>query len=132
MTGESDLKVLLGSMEPIMGKEEYVFCTVQDYEWDLRTVWAMIREDEGMTLILDRLKADSLSLSYDSVFMRITLNIHSSLDAVGLTAAVSTKLSERDISANVVAAYFHDHIFIQKEKATQAMVSLNELVQANK
>lgn len=60
------------------------------------------------------------------MFKGITLTIHSSLDAVGLTAAVSTKLAEKDISANVIAAYYHDHIFVQSEKAELAMEALGE------
>ncbi|MCH9673679.1 MAG: ACT domain-containing protein, partial [Gammaproteobacteria bacterium] len=63
----------------------------------------------------------------ESIFKRITLTVHSSLDAVGLTAAVSTKLAEHDISANIVAGYYHDHIFVQTQRATHAMAALREL-----
>jgi hypothetical protein len=55
--------------------------------------------------------------------------VHSSLDAVGLTAAVANKLASREISANVVAAYYHDHIFVRKEKADIAMAALEEFSQ---
>ena len=54
-------------------------------------------------------------------------NVHSSLDAVGLTAAFSAKLTEKNISANVIAAYYHDHIFVPKEKAEQALNAILEL-----
>ena len=53
--------------------------------------------------------------------------IHSSLEAVGLTAAVSTKLATKGISANVIAAYYHDHIFVSAEKAELALLALKEL-----
>jgi hypothetical protein len=62
------------------------------------------------------------------VFRGITLNVHSGLDAVGLTAALSSKLAEHGISANVIAGYFHDHIFVQNEHAEKAIAALNELV----
>ena len=62
-----------------------------------------------------------------SVYRLITLNVHSSLDAVGLTAAFSAKLTEKNISANVIAAYYHDHIFVPKEKAEQALNAILEL-----
>ena len=55
-------------------------------------------------------RADESGLSYESIFSKITLEIHSSLDAVGLTAAFSNKLTSYGISANVVAGYYHDHI----------------------
>lgn len=66
------------------------------------------------------------NMPFESVFKGITLTIHSSLDAVGLTAAVSAKLAEKGISANVIAAYYHDHIFVQAEKAELAIEALSE------
>jgi hypothetical protein len=69
---------------------------------------------------------EKAQLAYESKFKQITLTVHSSLDAVGLTAAVATKLSSYGISANVVAAYYHDHIFVQSEKADEALSALKE------
>ena len=60
------------------------------------------------------------------IFRLITLTVHSSLEAVGLTAVVTNKLAEHKISANVVAAYYHDHIFVPCEKAKKAMEVLRE------
>ncbi|WP_036823971.1 ACT domain-containing protein, partial [Photobacterium sanctipauli] len=62
------------------------------------------------------------------VFKGITLTVHSSLEAVGLTAAVATRLAEYSISANVVAAYYHDHVFVpvnRAEEALQALATMN-------
>ena len=78
-------------------------------------------------MIIYRKKAVLAELTFESVFRAITLTIHSSLDAVGLTAAVASKLSEKGISANVVAAYYHDHIFVPTQKANSAMKALKEL-----
>ena len=66
------------------------------------------------------------NIDYESVYKLISLNVHSSLDAVGLTAAFSAKLAEKNISANVVAAYYHDHIFVPEEKAEQALAAISE------
>jgi hypothetical protein len=60
-------------------------------------------------------------------FKGISLTVHSSLDAVGLTAAFSSKLAEHGISANVFAGYYHDHIFVQSELAQSAIEALNEI-----
>ncbi|MGO2019037.1 MAG: ACT domain-containing protein [Psychrobacter sp.] len=84
-------------------------------------------ETEGLTLVLTKDKADEAGLNYEGVFRQITLTVHSSLEAVGLTAAVSTKLTSKDISANVIAAYYHDHIFVSNDKAEQALSALKEL-----
>jgi len=87
-------------------------------------------EEEGLRLIVSKKNALLNNLKIDDVFRAITLTVHSSLDAVGLTAAVSSKLSSAGISANVVAAYHHDHIFVQSKYAAKAMDSLKELIRS--
>lgn len=130
MTGEKDLIKLLKSMCPELMDGEYVFCTFQGAQYgdysDLEPV-AAISESEGLTLIVPRFKADERGVGYKSVFKGITLRIHSSLDAVGLTAAFSNTLAEHGISANVIAGYYHDHIFVQRDFAERAIDALNEL-----
>ena len=131
MTGEENLEKLLSSLSPVLLDEEFVFCTFEGARYgdfpELRPI-ASCTEVEGLTLIVSKDCADEQGLSYDSVFRGITLSVHSSLDAVGLTAAVSTRLAEHGISANVVAGYYHDHIFVQSELAEQALAVLAELV----
>ncbi|MFS1524019.1 ACT domain-containing protein [Microbulbifer sp. 2304DJ12-6] len=132
MKGEKDIKKLLASMSPQLAEDEFVFCTFQRSQYgdhtDLAPV-AAIKESEGLTLIIPKYKADEKGLSYASLFKKITLNVHSSLDVIGLTAAFSMKLTEHGISANVVAGYYHDHIFIQSALAKKAMRALSEFVQ---
>lgn len=129
MTGEKNLRRLLESMEPKLSEEEYIFTCIDGAIYgdgvELTPI-AIFLEDEAMTLIVPRSKADERGIDYESVFKCITLTIHSSLDAVGLTAAFSNKLAECGISANVVAGYFHDHIFVQSESADRAMAALSE------
>ena len=130
MTGESNIEKLLTAMSPVLLHGEYVFCNFPDARYGDRSElkpFASCVEPEGLTLIIPRFKADANQLGYDSVFRGITLRIHSSLEAVGLTAAVSVKLTEYGISANVIAGYFHDHIFVQSEYAEKAMAALDEL-----
>jgi hypothetical protein len=79
------------------------------------------KESEGLTLIISVEDAEKANIAYESKFKQITLTVHSSLDAVGLTAAIAIKLASHGISANVVAAYYHDHIFVQSEKADKAL-----------
>jgi uncharacterized protein len=68
-----------------------------------------------------------LQLSYSFVAAWITLTVHSSLEAVGLTATFSKALAENNISCNVVAAYYHDHIFVDAKDAAKAMKILHIL-----
>jgi uncharacterized protein len=128
MVGETNLETLLSSMSPKLQPQEYVFCCVDGQYSDYQALCplASFRESEGLTLIVTKEDASAHQLPFESVFKVITLTVHSSLDAVGLTAAVANKLAEHDISANVIAAYYHDHIFVQVEKAQAAMNALNE------
>lgn len=129
MPGIVELHELLKSMEPEIQPGEYVFCTVDGSAADVAPMepFACLRESEGLTLILSVEAAEKAQLAYENKFKQITLKVHSSLNAVGLTAAVATKLASRGISANVVAAYYHDHIFIPAEQAEEALLALQEL-----
>ncbi|WP_367180401.1 ACT domain-containing protein [uncultured Muriicola sp.] len=80
-------------------------------------------------MIIKKELADAKNLKYSFVAAWITLTVHSSLEAVGLTAAFSSALSEQGISCNVVAAFFHDHIFVDKKDAEKAMEILNKFSQ---
>lgn len=128
MSGVTNLDELLRSMSPELQPEEFVFCTVKDtdYNYSGLSPVATFIEPEGLTLILTKTMAESVGLGFEGSFKQIILTVHSSLEAVGLTAAVSAKLTEYGISANVVAAYYHDHIFVPCEKATQAVAALQE------
>ncbi len=129
MIGETNLDKLLASMSPKLIAGEFVFCSVQsDYlDFNALSPLATFRESEGLTLVISKEMAIANQLPFESVFRGITLTVHSSLDAVGLTAAVSSKLADNNISANVIAAYYHDHIFVQTDKAELAIKVLNEL-----
>ena len=128
MTGIVEIQELLKSMSPEIQKCEYVFCSVNGKLSDYVNLnpLATFIEGEGLTLILKKSSADNAHISYEGIFKQITLTVHSSLEAVGLTAAVANKLSDKGISANVVAAYYHDHIFVQAEKAEDALLALLE------
>ena len=80
-------------------------------------------------MILTKQKADEAELPYSGTFAWITLTVHSSLEAVGLTAAVSQALTKANISCNIVAAYYHDHLFVPYMDAEKAMAALQDLTQ---
>jgi hypothetical protein len=130
MSGEKDLHKLLAGMSPELAPGEFVFCCFEKARYgaysELQPI-AAITESEGLTLVITKAKADEHSIDYEMVFSCITLKIHSSLDAVGLTAAFSGKLGDHGISANVIAGYHHDHIFVPQDQAQKAMTALTEL-----
>lgn len=128
--GENNLQKLLNDMSPNLNDDECVFVSLSHSDlnkWSSVRPIGSFQESEGMTWILTRNQADTLGLSYSTSFRYITLAVHSSLEAVGLTAAVAGALAESGISANVVAAYYHDHIFVPTNDAERALAVLQGL-----
>jgi hypothetical protein len=126
MKGEKDLNTLLRTMKPKHNIGDYVFCVVNDLtRINIDDVVLIFKEQEGNTIIIKKELADDLKLNYSFISGWITLTVHSSLEAVGLTAAFSKVLSEAGISCNVVAAFYHDHIFVAKEDTEKAIEVLN-------
>jgi hypothetical protein len=128
MAGETDLDKLLQGMQPELNAGEYVYCSVDSRQRAAALApLCMFQEQEGFTVILSKSQADEATLPYPITCAWITLTVHSSLEAVGLTAAVSAALTEANISCNVVAAYYHDHIFVPIADASRAMEALLKL-----
>jgi hypothetical protein len=128
MAGETSLTTLLRSMSPQLNAGEYVFCTLRDGRLPSGLeVLGSFREQEGLTVIVDRATAECAGLSFDYVAAWITLNVHSALEAVGLTAAFATALGKAGISCNVIAGYYHDHLFVGLADAERAMHVLRDL-----
>lgn len=132
MSGETNLARLMQSMTPQLNPGQYVFCCVPaEYDCSGLQPIASLRESEGLSLVLPREVADAYNLSYDYVAAWITLEVHSSLAAVGLTASFSTALAQAGISCNVVAGFHHDHLFVPCERAEKALSTLRALSAAS-
>ena len=113
--GESDLNKLIKGLSPKLNDGEYVFTSIKNIELlNTSEVICTFKEKEGFTLILERSRADQLGLKYNFIASWIALEVHSSLNAVGLTSLVTTELANNEISCNVIAGYYHDHIFVSK------------------
>lgn len=130
MSGETDLARMIATMRPTLKPQRYAFISITQGEYgefaELQPV-AMVAEQEGMTLVVPVENAMVHNISFDGVYRCITLSVHSSLEAVGLTAAFSHCLSEQNISANVIAGFYHDHIFVPESDATRAVEALERL-----
>ena len=132
MSGSTDLDYLLREANPVLDPEVYVFVSLPASYGD-HADWqpiASFTEEEGLTLVLRQDVADAQSLSYVGVFSRITLQVHSSLSAVGLTARFAERLAAVDVSANVFAGFYHDHIFVASADADRAMSALSMLAES--
>lgn len=130
MNGITDLQELITSMSPILAMNEFVFVSLPDATYGDALHLAPIAsfvENEGLTLIIPKDRADAEAVDYDEAFRMITLQVHSSLNAIGLTAMVSKQLTQNGIPANIVAAYFHDHIFVPSHTADDALLALQQI-----
>ncbi len=128
MKGESNLAQLIKGMAPRLNPGEYVFVTIKDIDKIDRThTICEFKEKEGITIVIEKSKADESELAYEYIASWITLMIHSSLEAVGLTAIFSTELAKHNISCNVISAYYHDHIFVDKKDSARAVQVLRDL-----
>jgi uncharacterized protein len=128
MNRERHLEQLLAYLEPVQRPGTFVFALLDGRTPPEGVVpEACVREDEGLSVVLRREHADQLGIAYDYVAAWITLAVHSSLDAVGLTAEVSKALADQGLSCNVIAGYHHDHLLVPVDRASDALVALTEL-----
>ena len=130
MTGITELSTLLRNLSPVADDDVYVFVSVvpESVTPDLlHNAKGMFKEREGVTFILEVSLAREMGLKFSGEYRCISCEVHSSLDAVGMTAAMSSALTKANISANVVAAYYHDHLFIQAGKVNAALSVLKSL-----
>jgi hypothetical protein len=131
MMGEKNLQTLLATMHPVQRPGEYVYVLWPHGKPLVPAIEAAVREAEGLTVVLPRAEADELGLKYDFVAAWITLEIHSELEAVGLTAAVSRALTDAKISCNVLAGFHHDHLLVSVGDSARALEVLAELSAAH-
>jgi Uncharacterized protein conserved in bacteria len=128
MEGEKDITRILQTLNPVLNDGNYVFCTTKDLgQIAPEDVVMTFCEREGTTIILEQQLADKLNFKYSYIARWITLSVHSALEAVGLTATFSQALAHENISCNVVAGFYHDHIFVDEKEAKKAMTVLRNL-----
>jgi uncharacterized protein len=129
MSGETNLRTLLQNMTPILQEAEYGYGHVPigtaipaNLNW-----FALMREDTATTVVATTAELQRHNIEHIPGWARISLEIHSDLSAVGLTAAISAALTNANISANVVAGYYHDHFFVQWPRREDAITEMKNI-----
>ena len=129
MSTPNSLTDLLKNLSPILDTNFYAYISVQNIESiQIEDIHCLYRESEGITLVLYQEIAEKYKLDYNELYAKITLQVNSSLNDVGLTAAVATQLGKSNIPCNVIAAFHHDHIFVPASMAELAMKALLALI----
>ena len=127
MAAVSDLQAMIRGMEPVLAADPY---GIEVSDREVRGAFARIAEAEGMTVIAPVADLTAAGVVVTAQWARISLTLHSALSAVGLTAAFARALADQGISANVVAGYHHDHIFVAWADRDRAMMALRALARA--
>lgn len=117
---ERDLTRLLAGLAPVMRRMPYV---VTETEMDIPAA-AIVVEDEATTKIVEQTVADAHHLEYSYVAAWITCTIESDLEAVGMTAAISSALADSGISCNMLAGSRHDHLLVPWHRRDDAIAVL--------
>lgn len=122
----SDRREMIARMDPVLMPGRFCFCTVADVA-QAEGALATFREEEGLSVLLPVAGAEALGLPVESVMRQITLRVQSSLEGVGLTAAVAGVLADAGIACNMIAARLHDHAFVPEARAEEALALLMAL-----
>ncbi len=129
-TDGKDASSLIKNISPELNEGEYVFCSVKDPEQleGINVIYSF-REKESVTAIMPKKTAESKGFPFAFTAAWITLNVYSPLDSVGFTALFANALAKEGIGCNVVAGYYHDHVFVPYADAERAMKTLASLME---
>ncbi len=126
-------RAMIAAMAPRLDALRWHFCTTSDAGLAGRAApraLGSFAEREGMSFILEEAAARELGFDTALPMAWITLDVHSALDGVGLTAAVAGALADEGIACNIVAARHHDHLFVPVADGPRAMDLLQALAEA--
>lgn len=128
MSGELSLDALMRTLQGTLIDGVFVFVTTDSVPPGLKPRM-VFEEAEGTTIICLRDEAVAFGLEYEFESRMITLDVHSSLEAVGFMAVIATELAKEGMGVNPVAGFYHDHIFVPDGREGDAMVILARMAE---
>ena len=128
MTGETHLPSILAHLDVDLRPGSFAVITrrVPDAAADA-VAEARITEAEGITYVVPEDFARACGEPPGFVAAWLSLRVHSALNAVGVTAAVSGVLAERGIACNVLAGFHHDHLLVPAARRDDAIAAIRSL-----
>jgi uncharacterized protein len=130
---ERELDKLLRTISPEVQSGQYVFCSLragEDERLELQPL-CLFREEEGVSVVLEKSEADEKGLNYSGCWSWIICKVNSDLHAVGFLAAITQKLAASGISVNPISAFFHDHLLVPVARTDEALGLILELSQSS-
>lgn len=134
MSGETNLKALLKTLVPKLIDGVYVFVTVAEHDVPQNLVPRMMFREaangqKAVTLIILKSEAEAHGLAFEFPSRMITLDVHSSLEAVGFMAAIATELARENMGVNPVSGFYHDHLFVPDGREQDALKVLERIAE---
>ncbi|MGI9605119.1 MAG: ACT domain-containing protein [Acidimicrobiales bacterium] len=127
MAGEIDLSTILRTLQIVRRPEPFTVVSLPEPVELGSGVEAVLAESEGYTAVATVAEAERRGWHVDFVAAWLTVNVHTSLEGVGLTAMLSTALAEQAIPCNILAGYFHDHLLVPLDRVEDALAVLEAL-----
>ena len=130
MSGELNLQALFETLQATLVDGVYVFITLPKDNVPANIKPRMrFEEAEGTTLIMLKSEAEAAKLAYEFPCRMITLDVHSSLEAVGFIAHIATQLAKHDMGVNPVSGFYHDHLFVPEGREQDALKILKQIAE---
>ena len=127
MAGMTDLEEMLRTLTVSVRPDRYTFLSTEEVPALGDGVAAVLTEAEGTTVVTTVARAEAEGWPVDFEAAWLTLDVHSALEAVGLTAAFSAALGAAEIPCNVLAGFHHDHLLVPADRADEAVAVLEGL-----
>lgn len=115
------------NLSPEKATSSFVFITSKDPLPKEINPKMTFKEKEGHTYIIKKKEAQDYNFAFQQTWSLISLAYESDLEMTGLTAAISSALGGAKIPCNIVAAFYHDHIFVPEHLSEIAMSILQEI-----
>lgn len=127
MPGETDLEAMLRGLTVTVRPGRFTVVHADGTVTLGQGVEAVLREEEGTTVVatVEAAEREGWTIGFEAAWL--TLDVHSALEAVGLTAAVATALAAEAIPCNVLAGYLHDHLLVPADRVDDALACLARL-----
>ncbi|QPK81084.1 hypothetical protein G7Y41_08595 [Schaalia sp. ZJ405] len=125
MAQSPDLDYALSTLKATPG-DEYVFAHLDHVPSGIDP-FAVIHDDDGYTIVVEKSQAQSIGLDVSKTYAQVILGLDANLDSIGITATIAQLMTARSIVANIITCVHHDHLFVQADRANEAVATLTDL-----